>query len=282
LEHLRHPAARGEVFLVGTSHISAASAAEVREVILNVRPQHVMVELCTDRRQRLQAERLDESCSILPGSVFETQGFLEGIKMFYKLLRSAGFDPGQDMLAGLDAGKEVGARLHCGDVEGKVTEQRLKQEFLATDPSALTFKLMRPDVQREVSQLFPDIGGFDLTKMKGDEGLAAAFAKASEKMKDRDKVRRLSELMNTLSPGFAKALLHSRDSHMTKLLRSKTFASERTVCVVGMAHMDGIVRRYTDPNWKEDPPWQAPKPRSRQDQANLSRLLEQELKNFKF
>ena len=26
-----------------------------------------MVELCTDRRQRLEAERLDESCSILPG-----------------------------------------------------------------------------------------------------------------------------------------------------------------------------------------------------------------------
>eukprot|EP00434_Breviolum_minutum_P013965 symbB.v1.2.012315.t1/scaffold846.1/size158211/1 len=103
----------------------------------------------------------------------------------------------------------------------------------------------------------------------------------------RNQVRRLSELMNTLSPGFAKALLHSRDSHMTKLLRSKTFASERTVCVVGMAHMDGIVMPlvfivlWTSASIQEDPPWQAPKPRSRQDQANLSRLLEQELKNFK-
>ena len=76
--------------------------------------------------------------------------------------------------------------------------------------------------------------------------------------------------------GFAKALLHARDALMTQLLRSNTFASDRTgsdvalklvvlvqtfaaapltpcrtVCVVGMAHMDGIVRRYTDPNWKE-------------------------------
>lgn len=47
---------------------------EVREVILNVQPQHVMVELCTDRRQRLQAERLDESCSILPGAFGGTSG----------------------------------------------------------------------------------------------------------------------------------------------------------------------------------------------------------------
>lgn len=49
---------------------------EVREVILNVQPQHVMVELCTDRRQRLQAERLDESCSILPGAFGGTKWWI--------------------------------------------------------------------------------------------------------------------------------------------------------------------------------------------------------------
>ena len=29
--------------------------------------------------------------------------------MFYELLRSAGLDPGQDMLAGLEAGREAGS-----------------------------------------------------------------------------------------------------------------------------------------------------------------------------
>ena len=33
------------------------------------------------------------------------------MQMFYKLLRSAGLDPGQDMLAGLEAGREaIGSR----------------------------------------------------------------------------------------------------------------------------------------------------------------------------
>eukprot|EP00435_Cladocopium_sp_Y103_P023606 s20_g5.t1 len=189
LEHLWHPLAQGEVFLVGTSHISAESADEVRQVVRSVRPQHVMVELCMARRQRLEAQRLGpDSCSILPGSVFEEGDFLEAIKMFYQLLRSAGFDPGQDMLAGLDSGKEVGARLHCGDVEGKVTEERLKAEFLAVDHQQLMLKLMRPEVQREASQVFPDMEGLDLAAMmRGDKKVAAAFAKASERMKDREK-----------------------------------------------------------------------------------------------
>lgn len=30
-------------------------------------------------------------------------------QMFYELLRSAGLDPGQDMLAGLEAGREAGS-----------------------------------------------------------------------------------------------------------------------------------------------------------------------------
>ena len=39
--------------------------------------------------------------------VFGAHDTLMLVQMFYKLLRSAGFDPGQDMLAGLDAGKEA-------------------------------------------------------------------------------------------------------------------------------------------------------------------------------
>eukprot|EP00913_Durusdinium_trenchii_P032169 g30122.t1 len=60
------------------------------------------------------------------------------------------------------------------------------------------------------------------------------------------------------------ALLHARDSHMAKLLRSEPFAFDRTVCVVGMAHMDGVARRYTDASWKEDSPWKPPKDGPRQ------------------
>jgi hypothetical protein len=42
-----------QVYLVGTSHVSKASAVEVKQVIQAVRPQTVMVELDADRAQRL-------------------------------------------------------------------------------------------------------------------------------------------------------------------------------------------------------------------------------------
>ncbi|CAK9010250.1 Uncharacterized protein SCF082_LOCUS10592, partial [Durusdinium trenchii] len=193
MEYLRHPSAQGEVYLVGTSHISSESATEVQKVVKAVMPQHVMVELCDARRGRLEAQRAKpESCSILPGSVFEAggpEGPLAFVKMFYELLRSAGLDPGQDMLAGLEAGREVGARLHCGDVEGRITEERIKAEFMASNLQELFFTLSRPEVQHEASQIFPDLPLDLATLMRGQVSgrAAAAFADAAEQMKDRDK-----------------------------------------------------------------------------------------------
>lgn len=48
-----------------------------------------------------------------------------------------------------------------------------------------------------------------------------------------------------MSPGFAKALLHARDSHMAKLLRSEPFAFDRLGCQGG-APERGLAKA-TDP-----------------------------------
>eukprot|EP00435_Cladocopium_sp_Y103_P016410 s20_g4.t1 len=72
-------------------------------------------------------------------------------------------------------------------------------------------KLFDYEARHEVVQSFQDMGYFP-----------------RETFRD-GRVRRLSRLMDTLSPGFAKALLHARDAHMTQLLRSNTFASDRIV-----------------------------------------------------
>ena len=44
-----------QIFLVGTAHVSRQSAEEVRELIRVVRPSTVMVELCTERAERLRS-----------------------------------------------------------------------------------------------------------------------------------------------------------------------------------------------------------------------------------
>ena len=45
----------GQIFLVGTAHVSRSSAEEVRELIRVVQPTTVMVELCEQRAERLRS-----------------------------------------------------------------------------------------------------------------------------------------------------------------------------------------------------------------------------------
>ncbi|CAE7900432.1 hypothetical protein AK812_SmicGene18531 [Symbiodinium microadriaticum] len=263
VEHLRHPLNTGEVFLVGTSHISEASAKEVHDIIHTVRPRHVVVELCEARRRRLEASTHTSNaltCSVLPGAGQLPKNFAQIVEAFYAMLRSAGFDPGVDMLSGLRAGKEVGAVLHCGDVDAKVTSARMDAELraLGADHMQVLAKLMRPTLQREVSELFPDAELDIQALMQGDKQYVKVLRKAVEGMKDRAKVRKLGSVMSDIAPGFTNALLHVRDAHLAKLLRSAPFDQATTVCVVGMAHMDGIARRYTDAKWQEEP-WKPPK-----------------------
>lgn len=167
---------------------------------------------------------------------------------------------GVDMLSGLRAGKEVGAVLHCGDVDAKVTSARMDAELraLGADHMQVLAKLMRPTLQREVSELFPDAELDIQALMQGDKQYVKVLRKAVEGMKDRAKVRKLGSVMSDIAPGFTNALLHVRDAHLAKLLRSAPFDQATTVCVVGMAHMDGIARRYTDAKWQEEP-WKPPK-----------------------
>jgi len=251
---LRHPLSSGEVFLVGTSHISAASAQQVRDVVGAVRPQHVVVELCESRRRRLEAASGDApAASVLPGPGGVPRSLMELLEAFYRLLRAAGLDPGADMLAALRAGRDAGAELHCGDVEKEVTGHRLTAAVTSTDMSGLLLAMQRPDLRADLQVLAGD-QHIDLAAvMRGSKDAVAALAASAERMKDREKVRRLIRVMDALAPRVAEALLHCRDAHIAKLLRGVPFSATRTVCVVGMAHMDGIARRYADPSWRGDP-----------------------------
>lgn len=58
----------GQIFLVGTAHVSRSSAEEVRELIRVVQPTTVMVELCEQRAERLRSSakvwQLHQPCTV--------------------------------------------------------------------------------------------------------------------------------------------------------------------------------------------------------------------------
>ena len=57
---LRSSTSSGEIFLVGTAHVSQRSAREVRELVRLVKPTTVCVELCEERlrtmREKIERE----------------------------------------------------------------------------------------------------------------------------------------------------------------------------------------------------------------------------------
>ena len=60
---LRSSTSSGEIFLVGTAHVSQRSAREVRELVRLVKPTTVCVELCEERlrtmREKIERETRD-------------------------------------------------------------------------------------------------------------------------------------------------------------------------------------------------------------------------------
>ncbi|KAL4422410.1 hypothetical protein ABPG75_008607 [Micractinium tetrahymenae] len=62
-----------------------------------------------------------------------------------------------------------------------------------------------------------------------------------EGLKTRAMAREMSEYMRRVNPRLAKALIDERDQHMVDSLSK---LEGRVVAVVGLAHLDGIERRW--------------------------------------
>ena len=235
----------GDIYLVGTAHVGKKSREEVVEIITTVKPKAVMVELCRERaaaltrrggfggggrdgaatRAMLERFGLDAKSAELALSIFE---------------RVAGFvgEQGGDMLAALETGRRIDAKIVHGDVSGATTERAVRaaaQRLISspTDAAALAARLgTDTDVMRIV-------GAMGKAAMGGG-GLDAMVAGCL----DRDTAARLGAVLDRHAPELATALLHERDEHMSRELSSAAASYGTVVGVVGIAHMDGIERRF--------------------------------------
>lgn len=68
----------------------------------------------------------------------------------------------------------------------------------------------------------------------------------AEKLKNREKVRKLTKYLSTILPKITEVLINERDIHLIKVLKE---ANGTVLGVVGIAHLDGI-----EDNWNKAPP----------------------------
>ncbi len=115
-------------YLVGTAHVSTQSVTDVEQVIEEVRPDSVCVELCKARFEALTDEdrwsKLDIFKVIREGKMLFLLANLAISAYQRRIGNDLGVKPGAEMLAGVEKAKEVGAELTLADRDIHITLKR--------------------------------------------------------------------------------------------------------------------------------------------------------------
>ncbi|KAL2652271.1 hypothetical protein R1flu_020399 [Riccia fluitans] len=226
--YLRNGETGAELFLVGTAHVSAKSAEEVRQVIHEVKPNIVSVELCAERARKLMAGEQRQTWDLLRDFISFPGGLGQKLvhiatKSIYSILRNTGVEPGKEFKVAVEEAQRLGAELVYIDQDFRVTVKRIADEITYQD----VFKLLtrQADMPAELRREFE----------KGD------FIQGVESLKTRQNIRVIMKGMEEVFPNLVKVLIHERDQLMFNNLRQ---LEGTIVAVVGMAHMDGIERLW--------------------------------------
>ncbi|CAM9445496.1 unnamed protein product [Discosporangium mesarthrocarpum] len=269
VSHLR--SGRREVWLVGTAHISNASALLVEQVIRSVEPDIVMVELDQSRVGGF----LTEASAFLSGSLRAHGGnVVQGPRKktsFFKMVMGSLFDPsvsfsdhvnsvaaavigktissmydsmdklgfvsGQEFTVAIREARLMGAKILLGDRDVKVTLRRLTEALRATDLNRLA-DLQLPELQDSMEGI-------------NEKNEASKISGAVEVLKQRQIMQKLSKLMEDNAPEIYNAMLGERDQYMANSLNN--CEGVKMVAVVGLAHLDGIERNLGSSGWRRLP-----------------------------
>jgi len=251
LSILRSATTNGEIYLVGTAHVSKESAKQVAELVALVKPTSVCVELC-DERYRTIREKINQRGAgkksstgtsdfvrdavkdfvgaFAPGGSSSLGDNLLGaaMKTFYGFFKLSGLDPGGEFKEAVKAADAVGAKIVCVDRDVRQTLRRVREAMSWED----VLTLMSGNVKPGGPEPPPTDGGMH------------DIERAIESLKTRAHIRQMREFLAHQVPKVSRVFVDERDEIMVQALLSH--GDERVVAVVGMAHMDGIERRWEE------------------------------------
>ncbi|XP_058104756.1 uncharacterized protein LOC131248489 isoform X3 [Magnolia sinica] len=205
------------IWLVGTSHISEESAADVERVVRAVRPESVVVELCRSRAGIMYVSDDDERLPLLRSNMFS----LSGARFWGAIGRSINLG-GQTalalrlLLAVFSSKISSNSNRPFGDELGRAWSSLKWSEKLSLVLSIL----------RGISSPSLDASGSNL---KDQEMEGSPF--------------QLYELLSFSYPSLLQPLVHERDTYLAwSLKRSKAVNKSKSVVgVIGRGHMNGVI-----------------------------------------
>ncbi len=213
--------------IIGTAHVSEKSVEEVKNAILEDKPEVVAVELDAGRYQRLIQEKLgveektDISISdIIKGDnigLFLVSGLLTYMQK--KIGNDLGVKPGSEMLVAVEAAEEVGARIALIDRDINLTLKRAMNAMSFMEKSKFVFGVLA-------------------SLLGKDEELEDV-----ESLKEGDTLQEVMGYFKEMSPAAYKVLVDERDAFMVH--RIQDIEEDHVIAVVGAGHQTGM-NNYLD------------------------------------
>lgn len=209
-----------DIHLIGTAHVSQRSVDEVKRVIAEVKPDTVCVEL-----DRMRYEAMTDEHRFRKLNIFQVIREKKVLFLLSSLVLSSfqrrmgeklGVKPGAELLAGVQAAEEIGARLVLADRDIQAT---LKRSW-----ANLSF-------WNKMSLLSAMLGSFFGSNEITEEQI--------EELKDRDTINEMMAEFARHMPQLQVPLIDERDRYLMSSIQE---APGRTiVAVVGAGHVSGMV-----------------------------------------
>lgn len=206
------------IVFVSVIHTDLESVEEARRIVRETKPAVVAVELDRDRYNQLMNPS-DEAEIVSPYTGDMAQDLMQQLAILEKSLGDiTGSDVGNEMLAAIEEGRAIGAKIALVDRPMIVTVQALMQV-----PVDEIYKLteMLPNATKDIE----NDGATDLLAMLKEDGV----------------VDDLIEQFRSEFPGLASVLIEQRDQYVAKALHFILNDVEgRIVAVLGAGHIQGV------------------------------------------
>ena len=207
------------ITLLGVGHVFDIGG-RVKEVIRDRRPNVVCIEL-DDYRYYALTHKEEQSTGWEPPMHMLLAAFQKRIAKMYKV------EVGSEMIAAVDAAKEVGARVAFIDMESNLVFKRIMEEMTFEEKIKfavslfLGFFVRKKDVERELERF----------QMDSSTDMMSTFGKEF--------------------PSIKRVLIDERNDYMAAIIRELGKTHERIVVVIGDGHIKGI-KKLIEGNFGEN------------------------------
>ena len=208
---------RENLRLLGTAHIATSSVEAVRQQIAEYQPDIVAVELCKSRYEALISDRRLDKEGLLKvikegkAPMVLMQSMLSAEQR--KLGINEGQQPGAELLAAVEAAKEVGCEVALVDRDIQTTLRRAWKRMKFREKWRLLTSLLDEEEEEDLD--------------------------VNELLQDSDLLSSMMEELKGFSPGAGEVLIDERDTYIASKI-SGLGEERRGLAVLGAGHLNGV------------------------------------------